>query len=224
MRTASVLLVLLLGLSAFSVIFLATPRGENQVKTTTFATTSTFTATTTISLTTTIVITETRQGWDPSSALVEAVGKRYPNQESFETYHIRLPNNPGTYYYSFAVFWKYNQNHTHIIYFHLPENKQMAILPDSTIQIRFVSARYLPNIPAPWPPIAEVVETVFTGDGFVSSRAWVLNRQIPGYPSSPQVERSGPQAWVVSYRPLDSEPAGESLVARYYFLVIRVIS
>ncbi|MEM1937073.1 MAG: hypothetical protein QXX49_02705 [Candidatus Caldarchaeum sp.] len=224
MKTAAVLVVVFLGLAAFSVLLVAGPRAESLTTATTTLT-RTVVSTVVATQTVTTMVSKTASGTEvmQSSALLELLSSRYPNYESMETYRIKLPSKPGTYQFSFAVFWRYGQNHSHVIIIEPPEKAEMVFMLDSLIQTRFVSSRHLPNIPAPWPPTASLTETVLTEDGRVLSRTWNITRNVPGYPSTPQVERSGAQAWVVSYKPLQDEQSGDSLVARYYFLVVRVI-
>jgi hypothetical protein len=74
----------------------------------------------------------------------------------------RGPDKPGVYLYRFAVFWKFGENHTHIVVFDPPENRRFIFRPDSLIQVRFAAAKNIPNNPSPIIPTALIKENVLT--------------------------------------------------------------
>ncbi|MEM0441267.1 MAG: hypothetical protein QXF45_07285 [Candidatus Caldarchaeum sp.] len=198
-------------------LFLTTPQREA-------VTTATTTKQITITSVSTVVrfTTVDKPGYSLPQPLMEKVAEIVPDYEKIQGYHILLPSEPGTYSYSFAVFWPYGENHTHLIFFHCEQTRRFVLTPSSFVQVRFVAARNIPNIQASVFPRGEIVETVVTDGGETSSKRWDIVPTIPGYPSTPQVERGGNMVWIVSYRPVEKGEYGESLVARYYFLEVTV--
>ncbi|MEM1945948.1 MAG: hypothetical protein QW614_01610 [Candidatus Caldarchaeum sp.] len=222
MRPVAILVLLLLGLSVFSAVFFIGVTPSTSGSTRTIEPTIMSTLTKTVTSTVTVAKTVVEGSGSIPSSIVLKIAETYPNFETMQTYHVWLPAKPGTYVYSFAVFWRYGENHSHIIYFHPPEGGKITFMLDSLIQTRFAAAKNIPNVPAPNPPVALLRETVFTEDGQVSVMSWDIGPHVQGYASRPQVERGGHIAWAVSYTPLEQKAYGESLVARYYFLQIRV--
>jgi len=213
---ALIVVVIIISGLVLGTLLLAMPR--------TFETTSTTSrlVTVTATYTSTSYATVTRQGYGMPTQLLEKLSSILPDYEKAQAYHVYVPSEPGRYSYSFAVFWRYEENHTHLIYFHAPLNKTFIIGLNSLIQTRFAAAKNIPNTPAAFIPRAEMTETVITDRGDTMTRRWDIVPTSPGYPSTPQVERAGDMAWVITYRLLDDREYGESLVARYYFLEIIV--
>ena len=217
MKTGALLVVaLLLSGLVLGTLLLAMPRTLEATSTTTRL------ATTTATITSTRFATVTRQGYGMPTQLLEKLSSMLPNYDKAQAYHVYVPSEPGRYSYSFAVFWRYEENHTHLIYFHAPANKSFTLGLNSLIQTRFAAAKNIPNTPAAFIPRAEMTETVITERGESFTRRWDIVPTSPGYPSSPQVERAADMVWVITYRLLDDKEYGESLVARYYFLEIIV--
>ncbi|MDW8063771.1 MAG: hypothetical protein RMI43_06340 [Candidatus Caldarchaeum sp.] len=211
-----VLATLLAGLF-LATLFAGQPR--EQITHATITRYQTITAFSTVTRYTTV----DKPGYSLPSALLEKLSSVVPNYEREEAYHIIVPSAPGTYSYGFAVFWKYGENHTHLLVFHAPENARYVFDVASFIQTRFVAAKNIPNVQASVFPRAELTETVVTSDGHIMVKKWDIQPTMPGYPSTPQIERGGSMVWVVSYKPLENVEYGESLVARYYFLEITVL-
>ncbi|MEM4494898.1 MAG: hypothetical protein QXE96_03770 [Candidatus Caldarchaeum sp.] len=217
MKTGAIIIIALLvsGL-VLGTLLLAVPGTREIVSTTTRIITLTETSTITK------FATVTRQGYGLPTPLLEKLSSMVPDYDRAQAYHIYVPGEPGVYSYGFAVFWRYGENHTHLIIFHALENKTIIIGLNSLIQTRFAAAKNIPNTPAAFIPRAEMTETVITDSGQTLTRRWEIIPTSPGYPSTPQVERAGDMVWVIQYRLLDEREYGESLVARYYFLEIIV--
>lgn len=218
MRTWSALIVLLLfaGL-LLSTFIVFVPHGHT---TTAFVTKS---EVVTVYSTVFRYLTIDKPGYDLSKQLLEQLSRVVPGYEKIEAYHIIVPSTPGTHSYGFAVFWKQGINHTHLIFFHAPDNARYVLDVDSFIQTRFVAAKHIPTVEARIIPRAELTETVITEKGETYRKQWDILPTTPGYPSTPQVDRGGDMVWIISYRPLEEKDYGETLVARYYFLKITVV-
>lgn len=221
MRPVAVLVAAFLALTVFSIAFFFPPQPSISNLTQTFYVTSTLTKT--VTYTATMVKTAGEGSGSVPPSILLKIAEKYPSYETFQSYHVWLPAKPATYTYSFAVFWRFGENHTHIIFFHPPAGGRIVFMLGSLIQTRFAAAKNIPNVPAPNLPVALMSETVFTEDGQDFVKTWEIGPQVQGYPSQPQVERGGHMAWVISYKPLEHRDYGESLVARYYFLEVKVI-
>jgi len=222
LRAAALFLALMMGLGVF-IFSLASlvPQGGQTI---THYTTVVREVTTTTTRTT-LAIKTAGPGYSslPANMMLRLVNM-VPDYQNVETYHIWVPDKPGVYLYKFAVFWKFGENHTHIVVFHPPENRRFIFRPDSLIQVRFAAAKNIPNTPSPITPTALIVENVLTEDETVYSKSWEINPPLQGIPSQPQQASGGHQLWIVQYTPLELKNYGESLVARYYFLEMQVIS
>ena len=222
MRAAAVFLALMMGLGVF-IFFLASYMPQSGQTITHYTTIVREVTTTTTKTTLAIKTAGPSYSSLPANMMLRLVNM-VPDYQNVETYHIWVPDKPGVYLYKFAVFWKFGENHTHIVVFHPPENRRFIFRPDSLIQVRFAAAKNIPNTPSPITPTALIVENVLTEDETVYSKSWEINPPLQGIPSQPQQASGGHQLWIVQYTPLELKNYGESLVARYYFLEMQVIS
>lgn len=218
MKTSIAVAAVLLAVGlASSYLLFSGPQSRGEI------TTFTHTATATLTVTSTKFTSVEKPGYGLPDLLLQKLSQIQPDYDTKEAYHVYVPDKPGTYSYGFAVFWKYGINHTHLIFFHVADNRRIVFGPSSFVQTRFVAAKNIPNIEASVIPRAYITETVITGGGETFSKSWQILPNIPGYPSTPQIERNvGDIVWIISYAPLEQRPYGESLVARYYFLEIIV--
>ncbi|GBC69068.1 hypothetical protein HRbin01_00759 [archaeon HR01] len=216
---AVIVLMLLIGTAGFLLLNLSPGPG---VATTTVTSYSTVTASTTAFYTTTVALGETFTVTKPiiPEIVAERMEELAPGSTSQNIYHIRLPEKPGEYTYGFGVFWRFGEEHTHTIVFEAPQGRIFTILPSSYIQVRYASARNIPNTPAPIGPNATLTEMTFDGQGRMWTSSWEMRPNIYGIPSRPQLETGSIMVIVVRYTPLEMGEYGESLVARYYFFDI----
>jgi len=222
LRTAAVLLAVMMGLGVF--IFFAANTPQQSGQTITHYTTIIKEITTTTTKTT-LAVRTAGPGYSSMPAdMLLRLAEMVPDYEKLETYHVWVPDKPGVYLYRFGIFWRFGENHTHLVVFHPPEGRRFTFRPDSLIQVRFAAAKNIPNNPSSITPTALIEEKVLTEDGAVYEKTWEIKPPLQGIPSQPQRETGGHQVWVITYRPLELRSYGESLVARYYFLELQVTS
>ena len=218
--TLALLIIVMMVLGLVGVIAFIPARVETM--TTTIFNTTTMTAT--ALHTTTIGLGETYTVTQPPipPALSGKMEEIIPGSTTAATYHIKLPSKPGVYKYSFAVFWKFKEEHVHTIVIEASEGTRFYMMPSSLIQVRLAAASNVPNTPAPFGPNATLTEIALGDDGVVRSESWEMRPNVYGIPSKPQIETGTVAVMVVKYIPGAMGETGESLVARYYFLEISV--
>ncbi|MEM3031636.1 MAG: hypothetical protein QW756_07490 [Nitrososphaerota archaeon] len=223
MRTSiAVLILVMLVLGAVGVVALNLGRTETVTQTT--FNTVTVTSATTLILTATVGLGETHTIVKPMipDQIASLMEELVPGSTSSAIYYVKLPAEPGVYKYSFAVFWRFGEENIHTIVLESPEGRRFSIMPGSLIQVRFASAKNIPNTPAPFGSNATLTEVAIDSEGVVRIKSWEMLPNIYGIPSQPQIEYGSLSVWVVKYVPKEMGDAGESLVARYYFLEIAV--
>lgn|GEM_PF-2291086 len=220
--TLAVLITVMMVMGLVGVIAFAPSKTETITTTISTITTTTVTAlqTTTIALGETYTVTKPIIPPALSNKMEEAI----PGSTDAISYHIKLPSKTGLYKYSFAVFWKFKEEHIHTIVIEASEGTRFYMRPDSLIQVRLAAAGNVPNTPAPFGPNATLTEIALGDDGVIKSLNWEMRPNIYGIPSKPQIERGAMVVLVVKYTPGEMGETGESLVARYYFLEISVVN
>ena len=231
MEKKLLIIALLLFLLVISLTFLFTTPPQQRVLTTTLTEEITRYETVTKLTARTTTLTETTTSYiTPDKRLIEELVKKAEvsigDFEKVPVYHVYLPESEGVYRYYFAVYWYYWENLTHIIILHKPADVSAIFQKKSLIQTRFAKAWNIPNnqaISAPRANLTEIVVT--TADEGRVVRSWNITPNIHGYASRPVDKLGDITAWIVVYRLVEMPPntSEENLVARYYFLEVRIV-